>query len=141
MAASKKLPWVSFALLLAAHIVFGKLLASTAASWTTLIFAIVWALVLALMFINPLMGLRHLVSRWFTSDTVAFCALVAGAALASIVLNWFKLFSPIILILSAEALARIDTLTAGFNNVQACALLTVTSWVGLGLGWTIGQFI
>ena len=141
MAVPKKLPWVSLALLLAAHIVLGKLLTSTTASWTTLIFAIVWALVLALMFVNFLTGLRHVVSRWFASDTVAFCALMAGAAFASIVLTWFKLFIPIILIFSAEALARIDLLTAEFNNVQACALLTVTSWVGLGLGWILGQFI
>ncbi len=141
MAASKKLPWVSLALLLAAHITFGKLLALTPHPWTAFIFAVAWALVLALMFVNFLTGLRHLVSRWFTSDTVAFCALVSGAAFASIVLTWFKLFIPIILILSAEALARIDLLTAEFNNVQACALLAVTSWVGLGLGWTIGQFI
>ena len=98
-------------------------------------------LVLALMFINPLTGLRHLVLRWFSSDTVAFCALVAGAAFASIVLNWLKIFVPIILILAAEALARIDLLTAEFNNIQSCSLLTVTSWIGLGLGWALGQFI
>jgi len=141
MAASKKLPWVSLALLLAAHITFGKLLASTSYSWTSLLFAIVWALALALMFVNFLTGLRHLVSRWFSSDTVAFCALVIGAALASIVLNWFKLFAPVILIFSAEALARIDLLTAEFNNVQACALLTVPSWLGLWFGWMLGQFV
>ena len=141
MAAPKKLPWMSLALLLAAHITFGKLLASTSYSWTSLLFAIVWALALALMFVNFLTGLRHLVSRWFSSDTVAFCALVVGAAFASIVLNWFKLFAPVILIFSAEALARIDLLTAEFNNVQACALLTVTSWIGLWLGWMLGQFV
>ena len=141
MATSKKLPWVSLALLLASHITFGKLLTSLSESWTAFAIAIAWTVVLALMFINPLTGLRHLVLRWFTSDTVAFCAIVAGAALASIVLNWFKIFVPIMLILSAEALARIDLLTAEFNNVQACILLTVTAWIGLGLGWTLGQFI
>ncbi|PSB21171.1 hypothetical protein C7B65_04330 [Phormidesmis priestleyi ULC007] len=140
MVAPKKLPWVSLALLLAAHITFGNLLASTTHSWAAFAFAIAWALVLALMFINLLTGLSHLVSRWFTSDTVAFCALIVAAAFASIVLNWLKLFMPIILILSAEALARIDLLTAEFNNVQTCTLLTVTSWIGLGLGWTLGQF-
>lgn len=141
MVASKKFPWVSLALLLAAHTAFGELLASTNDSWIAFGFAIGWAFVLALLFINPLAGFRHLVSRWFRSDTVAFCAIVAGAAFASIVLNWFKLFIPIILILAAEALARIDLLTAEFNNIQSCSLLTITSWIGLGLGWTLGQFI
>ena len=141
MAASKKLPWLSLALLLAAHIAFGKLLASTTHSLATFGFAIVWTLVLALMFVNPLTGLKHLVFRWFTSDTVAFCALVAGAAFASIVLNWLKIFVPILLVLSAEALARIDLLTAEFNNIQTCTLLIVTAWLGLGLGWALGQFL
>ncbi len=141
MVVSKKLPWVSLALLLATHIAFGKLLASINVSWIAFGFAIGWAFVLALLFVNPLTGFRHLVSRWFTSDTVAFCAIVAGAAFASIVLNWFKIFIPIILILAAEALARIDLLTAEFNNIQSCSLLTVTSWIGLGLGWALGQFI
>ena len=141
MVVSKKLHWISLALLLAAHIAFGKLLASTSHPWTAFAFAIGWAFVLALLFINPLTGFRHLVLRWFTSDTIAFCAIIAGAALASIVLNWFKIFIPIILILAAEALARIDLLTAEFNNIQSCSLLTVTSWIGLGLGWALGQFI
>ncbi len=141
MVVPKKFPWLSLALLLAAHVTFGKLLASTSDSWIAFVFAIGWAFALALMFINPLSGFRHLILRWFTSDTVAFCAILAGAAFASIVLNWFKLFIPIILILSAEALARIDLLTAEFNNIQSCSLLTITSWLGLGLGWVLGQFI
>jgi uncharacterized protein involved in propanediol utilization len=137
----RKLPWLSLALLLASHITFGKLLASANHSWAALGFAIAWSLGLAILFIDPLTRLRRLILRWFSSDTVAFCALIAAAALASIVMNWFKLFVPIILILAAESLARIDILTAEYNNLQACFILTLTSWIGLGLGWTLGQFI
>jgi hypothetical protein len=137
--ALKRVPWMSLTLLLAAQTVFGKFLVDLDKSWFVFWFAIAWSLFLAIIFMRPLTGLRRFIQRWFQSDAVAFTALVGVAAFASILLNWFKLFLPVFLIISAESLARLDMQTAEFRDRNACFLLTLISWSGLALGWQIGQ--
>jgi hypothetical protein len=134
-------PLPSLGLLFAAYLVFGKFLVDADKSWTALVLAIIWTFVLALLFIRPLTGLRQLIQRWFQSDAVAFTTLFGLAALASILLNWLKLFMPVFLILAAESLARLDMQTAEYRDRSACILLMVTSWLGLATGWAIGQMI
>jgi hypothetical protein len=128
-------------LLLLSYITFGIFLFDAVHS--TLGFAIAASLGLgfAVLMMNPLQGFRRMLMRWFKSDTVAFCFLVGAAAFASILLNWFKIFMPIIMILSAEILARLDIQTAEFNPLQACGILTAIAWLGLGLGWYIAQWV
>ncbi len=135
----KKLPRLSLSLLLVAYVIFGKFLTLTTHSQFLWGMAIAWGLLVAIVLMHPLQGLQGVIKRWFKSDTVAFCALVALAAFASIFLTWFKLFMPIVMMVSAEFLARIDLQTSEFNELQTCCLLTATAWIGLGLGWAIGQ--
>jgi hypothetical protein len=138
---SFKHPLPSLSLLFAAYLVFGKFLIDTDESWTALGIAIVWTFILALMFMRPLTALRQLIQNWFESDAVAFTTLFGMAAFASILLNWFKLFLPVFLILAAESLARLDMQTAGYRESSACILLMLTSWLGLATGWAIGQIL
>ncbi|KAM3102217.1 hypothetical protein ACKFKF_05370 [Phormidesmis sp. 146-12] len=137
----KKLPRLSLSLLLVAYVIFGKFLTLTTHSQFLWGIAIAWGLFVAIVLMHPLQGLQRMIKRWFKSDTVAFCALVGLAAFASIFLTWFKLFMPIVMMISAEFLARIDLQTSEFTELQACCLLTATAWIGLGVGWMVGQVV
>jgi hypothetical protein len=136
-----RLPWLSLMLLLLAYTTFGKFVFTNE---RTLLIVIVTALVglgVAIIMMNPLKGVRRMLIRWFDSDTVAFTVLVGLAAFASILLNWFQIFLPVIMILAAESLARIDIQTAEFTPLQACGILTAIAWLGLGLGWYMTQIL
>ncbi len=124
-------------LLFVAYTIFGKSIISTAHLWTTLASAAGLGVVLALILMHPLTSSQKMLARWFRSDTVAFGSLVCMAAFASILLNWLKIFLPIIMVLSAESLVRLDLQTAEYNQFQALAILIVIAWLGLGLGWAL----
>ncbi len=139
--ALRRFPWRSAFLLLLAYTVFGKFLCTFVHPQLVWPFAIAWGLLLAVLFMDPLTGIRSFLTRWFQSDTVAFTTLIMAAALVSILLNWLKVFLPVIVIIAAEALARLDIQNADFNNGQAFWILTAISLLGLGTGWAIGQYI
>lgn len=133
----KRFPWLSASLLFVAYAAFGKLVISTAHLWTSVASAAVLGLVLALILMHPLTSSEKMLTKWFKSDTVAFASLLAVAAFASILLNWFKIFLPIIMVLTAEALVRLDLQTAEYTQNQALIILVVVAWLGLGLGWAM----
>ena len=137
----KRFPWLSSLLLLIAYAIFGKLIISTTHLWSTLAYAAGLGVVLALILMHPLTSSQKFLSAWFRSDTVAFGALVCMAGFASILLNWLKVFTPIIMVLSAESLVRIDLQTAEYTQVQALGILVVIAWIGLGLGWAMAVFV
>lgn len=141
MITRKQFPWISLSLLLFAYLTFGKYLSSTTDSLRVLSLAVGWGFIMAVILMNPLSGFQRFLVSWFKSDTVAFTSLIAAAAFASIALTWFNLFAPIFMLLAAEALARIDLQTAEYTQIQACATLTITAWLGIGIGWIIGQTI
>jgi hypothetical protein len=93
----------------------------------------------ALLYLHPLTDLSRFLKRWFSSDTVAFCALVGLAGFASILLNWFKLFMPAVLVLATEGVARLDLQACEFTELQAFVLLVVTTGLGLSMGWWFGH--
>lgn len=137
----RRFPWISLLLLVVAYAIFGKFLVDTTQSSVVFGVAIVWGLTLAFLMMNPLTGLQRMLMHWFKSDTVAFSFLIGAAAFASILLNWFKIFLPFIMVFSAESLARLDIQTAEFSQIQALIILTLTAWIGLGLGWAAAQVI
>lgn len=141
MSVIKRVPWLSFLFLMGAYATFGKFLFDTTNTIAALAIAPTLGLGFAILMMNPLKGVRRVLMRWFKSDTVAFTSLIGAAAFASILLTWFKLFLPVILILSAESLARIDIQTAEFSALQACCMLTVIAWLGLGIGWYVAQLV
>ncbi|MGG6265737.1 hypothetical protein ACQ4M3_20085 [Leptolyngbya sp. AN03gr2] len=133
----KRFPWLSSALLFAAYATFGKIVISTAHLWTSIASAAGLGVVLAIILMHPLTSSEKMLAKWFRSDTVAFMSLLAFAAFASILLNWFKIFLPIIMVLTAEALVRLDLQTAEYTQNQTLGILVVVAWLGLGLGWAM----
>lgn len=137
----RRFPWLSASLLFVAYAIFSKLIITTAHLWTSLLSAALLGLVIALMLMHPLTSSEKMLTRWFRSDTVAFLTLLSIAAFASILLNWFKVFVPIIMVLCAEALVRLDLQTAEFSQFQALAVLVIVTWLGLGLGWLMAMYL
>lgn len=141
MAQLKQSPWGAVFLLLGAYTAFGKFLTETADPPTSFWIAAIWALVLAVFFVHPLTNIGRFLNGRFESDAVAFTTLVGLAAMASILLNWFKLFLPVFMLLACEALARIDLQSARYGEKLSTVIMTVTAWIGLASGWMLGQVI
>lgn len=93
------------------------------------------------MLMSPLTNSEKILTKWFRSDTIAFLSLLMLAAFASILLNWFKIFIPVIMVLCAEALVRIDLQTAEFSYFASLAVLIIVTWMGLGLGWVMAMYM
>ena len=74
----------------------------------------------------------------FESDAVTFCLLILVAGVTSVLLNWLKVFLPVFMILACEALTRIDFSNGSFSERSTGIWLTLTSWLGLAIGWSIG---
>ena len=134
----REIPWASLILLLCGYTVFGHFLADVASPRLALTIGAVIAFGAALVFIHPLTGLGKLIQGRFKSDTLVIFSLILFAGFISVLLNWFKWFMPIFMILSCEALARIDLKAARISEPETCFWLTFSAWLGLGLGWSIG---
>ncbi len=141
MLLTKRLPWLSMLLLLAAYIIFGKFVMATRHSVIAFALAMVWSVIVAVLLKNPFKGIRKILVKWFKSDTVAFCSILMFAAFASIFLNWLKVSLPVFMILFAELLVRLDLQTAEFNQSQSLTILIAIAWIGLGLGWALSQIV
>jgi hypothetical protein len=137
----QRFPWLSASLLFIAYAIFSKLIISTAHLWSSILSAAILGVVLALMLMQPLTNFEKMITRWFRSDTVAFITLLSIAGFASILLNWLKVFTPVIMVLCAESLVRIDLQTAEFSQPQALAILVSVTWVGVGLGWAMATYL
>lgn len=103
--------------------------------------AIAWILLSSMAFISPLTSFSSFVSRWFTSDTVAFLTIVTLAGMAAVILYWLHVFLQILTILAADALARIDMQAAGMSGIQAFWILFLVSLTGLVTGWLLNVFL
>ncbi|MBN8560065.1 MAG: hypothetical protein J0L70_06040 [Leptolyngbya sp. UWPOB_LEPTO1] len=137
----RKFPWLSASLLLIAYAIFSKLIITTSHLWSSIISAAILGVFLALMLMSPLTNSEKILTKWFRSDTIAFLSLLMLAAFASILLNWFKIFIPVIMVLCAEALVRIDLQTAEFSYFSSLAVLIIVTWMGLGLGWVMAMYM
>lgn len=137
----RKFPWLSASLLLIAYAIFSKLIITTSHLWSSIISAAILGVFLALMLMSPLTNSEKILIKWFRSDTIAFLSLLMLAAFASILLNWFKIFVPVIMVLCSEALVRIDLQTAEFSYFASLAVLIIVTWMGLGLGWVMAMYI
>lgn len=136
----KRFPWLTSLLLFLAYATFGKLVISTAHLWTSIASVALLGVVIAIILMHPITSSEHMLKKWFKSDTVAFATLLGIAGFASILLNWFKIFLPIIMVLTAEALVRLDLQTAEYTQNQALGILVVIAWLGLGFGWALATY-
>jgi hypothetical protein len=133
-----RFPWVSLALMFVSYAMVGGLLAEGHYSPQVTVFIVIGSVMVAGIYLHPLTDLSRFLKRWFSSDAVAFCALISIAAFASILLNWFKFFMPGMMILASEGLARLDLQAGEYTESQAFGLLLLTTVMGLGLGWGLG---
>jgi hypothetical protein len=96
--------------------------------------AVVWIVVAAIAFMNPLISFSRFISRWFQSDTIAFLAICTFAGMASMMLFWLHVFLQILTILTAETLARLDLQLSRVSSSQAFWVLLTVSLAGLASG-------
>lgn len=137
----KRIPWLSFGLLLLAYSTFSWFLYSLTVSW------VVWALVIAFALVQALLltafadSFRTVIDNWLRSDLGYFASVVIGALFVAFAFVWIRVFSYVLVLVAAEMLARLDLQNAGFNRVQSLLLLTLVSLVGLALGQVANRLI
>lgn len=130
----RKLPWLSLALLWLGYTVLGWQLSITPNSlvWTTFTLVVAVALTIALIwgagFLGAMasMGPRSVILVFVFSTTACLVATLPS------------LFSLIGVVVAAQFLVRVEMLSAGFRKKHILWALTVTTVLGLGLGWIIG---
>ncbi|NJM47210.1 MAG: hypothetical protein HC860_14485 [Alkalinema sp. RU_4_3] len=127
-------PWISLLLLMGCYAIVAHVMA-TYESQLVWLYGGLGGLAIALIYMHPLTDMRIFLTRWFSSDTVAFCMLIGLAGFASILLHWFKAFMPAMLVLAAEGLARLDLQAAGYSDLQSFGILMGTTVLGLSVGW------
>lgn len=141
MFASRRLPKLSLALLLIAYINLGKFLSAFPSPLVPWSIAIASILSLAGLLALPWGGESGLITRSLRSDTATFTVIIILSALISVVLLWWHVFLYILLVVSAEILARIDLQAAYCKSAKVFWILSLISCLGLGLGWIINFLI
>ena len=134
----RRFPWKSLLLMLLAYVAFGHFLATTSDPKLALGMGLTLAFILTIIFLHPLTFLGKFMRNHFESDAITFCLLILVAGIASVLLNWLKVFLPVFMILACEALTRIDFSNGYFCERATGIWLTLTSWLGLAIGWSIG---
>jgi hypothetical protein len=134
-----QLPWLSLLLLFGNYAFMGRLLAHGDYSTEVKVFLVLGSFAIALIYLHPLADLSRLVRRWFSSDTLAFSTFVMVAATVSILLNWFQLFMPVVMILTTEGLARIDLQANEYDEWPTFFILVLITGLGLLCGSILGH--
>ena len=134
----KKLPWLSLVLLLVTYSILGWLLSALHDHWFVWVIVVVSVLLLAVALSSPWSKIRDVFARLFKTDSRAFFIAVIAALLTVVIICWFHIFAPALVVASAGTLVRLDAQTAGLSERQAFWMLAIISLVGLGLG-IVGQ--
>ncbi len=133
----KRLPWLSFTLLLASYSCFSWFLYGRTTPiivWAGLVtFALGQALLLTTLF----QGCRKVARGWLQSDLGYFSMVLLGALSLVFVLVWTHIAEYVIVVVGAEILSRLDLQNLGFNDWQALSILTSVSLLGLIVGWLV----
>jgi hypothetical protein len=140
----KKVPWLSLGILFSAYATFSWFLtrwvvariSTGPAVWT------VWAIVLSCTLLQALLlttlfdGVKLFFRKWLKSDVGYFSLIMLGSMCVTAALVWFKIFGYVLVLISAEVLARLDLQNAKLNRWQSLAVLTLISVSGLAVGWS-----
>lgn len=155
----KKLPWASLLILLFTYGVFGWLIysetygiAQTSSEgatslklfnnyWSPWLIGGIYVFLTALSLIAPFKLIRGFYATILKSDIKSFFAIIIGAFLIVVILNWIEVTTRILVLLSAGALARLDLQTRSYTQWQAFRILVVFSLIGFGIGVIANQFI
>jgi hypothetical protein len=140
----KKVPWLSIGILFASYATFSWFLTHWVSSEVGMAIAewAVWAIVLfftlmqALLLTTLFNGVKLFFRRWLKSDVGYFTLIMIGSLSVTGALVWFKMFGYVLVLVSAEILARLDLQNAQLNRWQSLAVLTLVSVAGLAVGWS-----
>ncbi len=108
---------------------------SSTAYWGLWIIVVVSILLFAGAFTTPIKLIRTCFGSWLKSDTSAFVSIMSLSFAAVLMFCWIKVFTSLLIILTTGALARLDLQKEGYGEWQAFTILTLFSFVGIGLGW------
>ncbi|MGB3491693.1 MAG: hypothetical protein WBA57_03120 [Elainellaceae cyanobacterium] len=137
----QRIPWISFGLLLAAYSTFSWFLYSLYLSWAVWVLVIAFALFEALLLTAFADTLKAVIDTWLRSDLGYFTSVIVTALFVAFAFVWIRSFSYILVVVSAEMLARLDLQNAGFNRAHSLIFLTVISLAGLALGQAASRLI
>jgi len=130
----RKIPWVSFILLLLACAVFGWVLSTaTEAFWVWLI-AGSFLLLMDAGLTAPLTLIEIFFGSWLTSDKRAFVTVLIFAFGFVFAITWIHIFARVLVLLAAGTLFRLDLQRAKFRRWQALTILLLTCVVGYAIG-------
>lgn len=130
----KKLPFVSLALLLLAYTTFSWLLYNAEVTWLVWAAFAAFILIQAFLLTTAARKFQQFLERWLKSDLGYFSSILLLGLFVLFALAWFHVFGHVLVLASAELLARIDLRRAGYTRIQALILLLVVSLIGLLLG-------
>lgn len=130
-----RFPWGSLMLLWLAYIMVGYALSELFYSWGTLLFILSWVILRIVVLVFPKPKLKHWLYYFFGSDTTNFTGLAIVAALVSIVFVWIHISLQILMIISAETLARIDLRNLSKHRLNSTIFLFVIPMFGMVMGW------
>lgn len=131
----------SMVLLMAAYSVLSWFLYRVTAPRLVWILVAVFALFQALLLTTFSRGFRAFLKRWLESDLGYFSVVMITAFSLTLALVWYHVFEYFLLVAAAEILARLDLQNVGLNQWQALFLMTLTSALGLAVGWTARHVI
>jgi hypothetical protein len=141
----KKVPWLSLGILFSAYATFSWFIthwvlsrvSAGRAVWT------VWAIVLFCTLLQALLlttlfdGVKLFFRKWLKSDVGYFSLIMLGSLSVTAALVWFRMFGYVLVLVSAEILARLDLQNAKLNRWQSLVVLTFVSVAGLAVGWGV----
>ena len=136
----KKLPWLSLALLLTAYTTLSWLLYRSSVTWQLWAIVLAFALAQAFLLTTLSQGVQQFLGSWLRSDLGYFSVVLLLGMLGVFFLAWFHFFGHLLVLLSAEILARLDLRRAGYTGVQALIILVLVSLLGLSVGGTAYYF-
>lgn len=134
-------PWISLSLLLFSYAISGYLLHQFHQS--SLIYLLIGGYVLIHLIISipPVQQIERTLQRWFGSDVIHLISILTAAFFAAVVLVWVGILENLLLILTAEMLARLDLQQAGLNPMQRLMVLTLCLATGLTAGWITNELV
>jgi hypothetical protein len=140
----KNVPWLSLGILFSAYATFSWFLTHWVVSQASTAWAVwsVWAIVLFFTLLQALLlttlfdGVKLFFRRWLKSDIGYFSLIMLGSLSITAALVWFRMFGYVLVLVSAEILARLDLQNAKLNRWQSLAVLTLVSISGLAVGWS-----
>ncbi|MBD1914128.1 MULTISPECIES: hypothetical protein [unclassified Leptolyngbya] len=131
----------SMVLLMSAYSVLSWFLYRITAPRFVWILVAVFALFQALLLTTFSRGFRTFLKNWLESDLGYFSVVMVAAFSVTLALMWYHVFEYFVLVAAAEVLARLDLQNAGLNQWQALLFMTLTSALGLAVGWSARQAI